>query len=110
MLVHRSVQRTASANSTLTLARTHCAWLRMTPRPFPQHRLTKRLSRITILPRAAPGTALPARFSHPLRSSSQLHSLRLVSLSRRRRRTSQLASPATFAPVPLRQELNALAA
>jgi hypothetical protein len=33
-----------------------------------------------------------------------------VSHSRRRRRISQLASPAPFAPVPLRQELNALAA
>ena len=59
---------------------------------------------------AASGTELPARFSHPLRSSSPSPSLRLPSLSRRRRRTSQLASPAPFAPVPLRQELNARAA
>jgi len=60
--------------------------------------------------RAVSGTQLPALFSHLLRSSSQSHSLYLVSPSRRRQRTSQLASPALFVPVPLRQELNAFAA
>jgi hypothetical protein len=82
----------------------------MTQRPSLQHRLTKHLRQITILPHAASGTPLPALFSHPLRLSSPSPSLHLVSHSRRRRRISQLASPAPFAPVPLRQELNALAA
>jgi hypothetical protein len=55
------------------------------------------------------GTALPAQFSL-LRSSSQSYSLRFASRSPHRQQASQLAFPAPFARVPLRQELNRLAA
>jgi hypothetical protein len=59
---------------------------------------------------AVSGTALPAQFSHLLRSSSQSYSQHFASRSPHRQQASQLASPAPFAPVPLRQELNTLAA
>jgi hypothetical protein len=54
--------------------------------------------------------ALRARFPHLLRSSSPPYSLHFASRSLHRRQASQLASPAPFAPVPLRQELNTLTA
>ena len=92
------------------LTRAHCAWRRVAARLVRQHRLTKHLRRITILLHAVSGTARPALFSQLQCSSNRSRSLNPASRSRRRRRTSQLAAPAPFAPAPLRQELNTLAA
>src|SRR5215472_14251326 len=96
-----------SANGVAKLAVAHALCLAngdTAPRRVRRHRLTKRRRRTTILPVVASGTVSPVLFLPLPCSSSQSRSLHLVSRTRHRRRKSQRAFPAPFAPVPLRQE------